>query len=249
MSTEAESQDIPNSTPINDGMECDTKEIYEVKRDRMGNIIWLAKYPDDVEDAAENQEIASYAILAIDNEKDEDTRAHIVLLQKVLEPELKDVTEARIDYIENKVITYDHLRTILQPGCILYKQIWGRDSAVKFAGGFAINNEKKHTAEIGTLPIFPLEFHPDGRKIKAKTSKRGKLFEQYRGYHFRYYKYFAIGEDPECGCPIKVTVDSRIIVDTHAYCKFNPEVSSLKALDHKRASEIVDLESDCENDE
>ena len=153
------------------------------------------------------------------------------------------MTEARIDYIENKVITYDHLWTILQPGCILYKQIWGRDSAVKFAGGFAINNEKKRhlyqvdclmvnwdgerfgfdsihydilefidTAEIGTLPIFPLEFHPDGRKIKAKPFKRGKLFEQYRGYHFRYYKYFAIGEDPECGCPIKVTVDSRIIV-------------------------------------
>lgn len=65
MSTEAESQDIPNSTPINDGMECDTKEIYEVKRDRMGNITWSAKYPDDVEDAAENQEIASYAILVL----------------------------------------------------------------------------------------------------------------------------------------------------------------------------------------
>lgn len=91
---------------------------------------------------------------AIDNEKDEDTRAHIVLLQKVLEPELKDVTEARIDYIENKVITYDHLWTILQPGCILYKQIWGRDSAVKFAGGFAINNEKKrHLYRVDCLMV------------------------------------------------------------------------------------------------
>lgn len=34
---------------------------------------------------------------AIDNEKDEDRKAHIVLLQKVLEPELKDGNEARID--------------------------------------------------------------------------------------------------------------------------------------------------------
>lgn len=63
MSTEAESQDMPNSTPINDSMECDTKEIYEVKRDRMGNITWSVKYSDDVENAAQNQETACYAIV------------------------------------------------------------------------------------------------------------------------------------------------------------------------------------------
>ncbi|KAF7933321.1 hypothetical protein BELL_0129g00190 [Botrytis elliptica] len=345
MSAEAESQDMPISTPINDGMVCDTKEIYEVKKDRFGQITWSAKYPDDVEDAAENAETARCAILlryrksfdsrkkmemdsiiiqspllkqvlnkvmkdypgvttslqrlefkspfnpfvhrwiqllqAIENENDEDTKAHLVLLQKILEPELKDVIEARIDYIENKVVTYDHLWTIFQPGCILYKPIWGRDSAVSFSHGVAINDEKKGhvyrvycymvnwdgekfgfdlghcdisefigTAEIDTLPVFPLEFHPDEKKIKAKLFKRGKLFEQYRGHHFRYYKSFAIGEDTECGCPIKVTVDSRIIIDTRAYGKFNPnKVSPLKALNHKRASEIVDLESDYGSDE
>ncbi|TEY63314.1 hypothetical protein BOTCAL_0156g00220 [Botryotinia calthae] len=331
MSTEAESQDTPNSTPINDGMECDAKEIYEAQKDSQGNITWSAKYPDDVEDAAENHETARYAILvrytksfdsrkkmdmesiiiqspllkqvlakvmkgypgvapglqrlafpspfkpfvhrwiqllqAIDNEKDEDTKAHIVLLRKVLEPELKDISEAIIDYIENKVVTYDHLWTIFQPDCILYKQVWGRDSALKFVSGDKGSHlyrvycrmvnwdgerfglESIHydiprfigTAEIGTLPIFPIEFHPDRKKIKAELFKRGKLFEQYRGYHFRYYKSFAMGEDPECGCPIKITVDSRIIVDTRAYGKFNPnKVSPLNALEHKRASEIFD---------
>ncbi|TGO13469.1 hypothetical protein BTUL_0069g00360 [Botrytis tulipae] len=345
MSTEAESQGMPNSTPIIDGMECDTKEIYEVKKNVYGHITWSAKYPDDVEDAAENEETARYAILvryrksfdsrkkmemdsiiiqspllkqvlnkvmkgypgvttilrrlefkspfnpfvhrwiqllqAIDSENDEDTKAHLVLLQKILQLELKDVIEARIDYIDNKVVTYEHLWTIFQPGCILYKQIWGRDSAVEFVHGLAINDEKKGhlyrvycqmvnwdgekfgfdsvhydiseflgTAEIDTLPIFPLEFHPDEKKIKAALYKRGKLVEKYRGYHFRYYKSFAVGEDPECGCPIKVTVDSRIIIDTRAYGKFNPnKVSSLKALKHKRASEIVDLESDYGSDE
>ncbi|TGO33851.1 hypothetical protein BHYA_0224g00050 [Botrytis hyacinthi] len=334
MSTEAESQDMLNSTLINDGMECDTKEIYEVKQDQYGNTTWSAKYPDDVEDAAENKEITRYAILvryrrsfdsrkkmamhsiiiqslllkkvlnkvmkgypgvttslrrlefkspfnpffhrwiqllqAIDSENDEDTKAHLVLLQKILQLELKDVMKAGIDYIENKVVTYEHLWTIFQPGCILYKQIRGRNSAVEFVHGLAMNDEKKGhlhrvycqmvnwdgekfgfdsvhydiseflaTAEIDTLPIFPLEFHPDEKKIKAELYKRGKLVEKYRGYHFRYYNSFAVGEDLECGCPIKVTVDSRIILDTRAYGKFNPnKVSSLKALSHKRASKI-----------
>ncbi|KAF7898933.1 uncharacterized protein EAF01_008146 [Botrytis porri] len=189
----------------------------------------------------------------------------VVPLQKILEPELKDVTEARIDYIENKVVTYDHFWTIFQLGWILYTQIWGRASTIKFVYGCPIDDEKKGhfyrvdcqvvnwdgekfgfelvhheipeflgTTEIDTIPIFPLEFHPDQKKIKAELYKRS----------------FAVGEDPECGCPIKVTVDSRIIIDTRAYGKFNPnKVSSLKAVDHKRASEIVDPESDYENDE
>ncbi|KAF5875923.1 putative atpase aaa+ type core protein [Botrytis fragariae] len=197
-------------TPINDGMDCDTKEIYEVKQDRYGNTTWSAKYPDDVEDAAENKETARYAIL-----------------------------------------------TIFQPGCILYKQIWGRDSAVKFAYDVPINDEKK-----GHLyRVYCQMVNLDGEKFGfdlvhcdisefAELFKRGKLFEQYRGYNFRYYKSFAIGEDPGFGCPTKVTVDSRINIDTRAYGKFNPnKVSSLKALDHKKASEIVDLESDYEKDE
>ncbi|TGO22201.1 hypothetical protein BPAE_0178g00190 [Botrytis paeoniae] len=189
MSTEAESQDMPNSAPINDGMECDTKEIYEVKQDRYGNTTWSSKYPDNVEDAAENEETARYAILvrcrknfdsrkkmgmhsiivqspllkqvlsrimkdypcvttnlrrlefkspfnsfvhrwiqllqAIENEKYNDTKAHIVLLRKNLEPELKDVTEARIDYIENKVFTYDHLWTIFFNQVAYYTSKYG----------------------------------------------------------------------------------------------------------------------------
>ncbi|KAF7885136.1 hypothetical protein EAF00_010954 [Botryotinia globosa] len=237
---------MPNSTPIIDGMDCDTKEIYEVKKNLYGHITWSTKYPDDLEDAAENEETARYAIVvryrkiffsrekmemdsiiiqspllkqvlnkvmkgypgvttslwrlefkspfspfvhrwihllqAIDSENDEDTKAHLVLLQKILQLELKDVIEARIDYINfglyfSRVAYYTskygagHLYRV-------YCQMVNRDGE-KF--GFDLVHydipEFLGTAEIDTLPIFPLESHPDEKKIKAELYKRGKLFE------------------------------------------------------------------------
>ncbi|TGO63714.1 hypothetical protein BCON_0011g00560 [Botryotinia convoluta] len=273
--------------------------MYEVKQDRYGHITWSAKYPDDVEDAAENEETARYAILvryrksfnsrkkmevgsiiiqspllkqvlnkvmkdypgvttslrrlefespfnpfvhrwiqllqAIDSENDEDTKAHTVLLQKTLQLELEDVIEARIDYIENKVVTYDHLWSIFQPGCILYKQIWGRDPAVEFVYGIAIKDEKK-----GHL------YRVYCRMVNWDSENHGR--DRYTSYLST--RVSSRWKDPECGCPIKVTVDSRIIIDTRAYGKSNlNKVSSLEALNHKRASEIVDLESDYGSDE
>ncbi|TGO56928.1 hypothetical protein BOTNAR_0212g00040 [Botryotinia narcissicola] len=187
---------------------------------------------------------------AIDRENDEDTKAHLVLLQKILQLELKDQIWGRdsaVEFVHGLTINDEkkgHLYRLSSQMVNWDGEKFGFDSVhydiPEFLG----------TAEIDTLPIFPLESHPDEKKIKAELYKRGKLFEKYRGYHFRYYKSFAIGEGPECGCPIKVTVDSRIIIDTRAYGIFNPnKVSSLKALNHKRASEITNLESDYGNDE
>jgi hypothetical protein len=179
---------------------------------------------------------------ALTEQEDPETKEHLELLHKVLEAELKDTIAAKHDYIKNKVITFEHLWTIFQPGSTLYTEEWGRDCGSKFSSGsyfehpkygpcYGVNTQKvdwdgdkfgyagaQHlilafggTMQIAALEAFPLEFHPEQKKIRAKLLKRGKLFEHYHGYHYKAYKAFAIGKDM-CGRDIKVTIDSRIIM-------------------------------------
>lgn len=44
------------------GMACDTKSLY-AKEDEQGRTTWTITYPDDLEEAAENDETALFAIL------------------------------------------------------------------------------------------------------------------------------------------------------------------------------------------
>lgn len=189
---------------------------------------------------------------ALDEQEDATTKEHLQLLYSTLEAELKDTIAARVDYIKNKVITFEHLWTIFQPGCTLYSEEWGRDCGSKFLCAnyiehqkygpcYAVETQKVDwdgdrfgyarcqqlilafggTMQIDSLDTFPLEFHPEQKRIRGLLLKRGRQFERLHGYHYKMYKSFAIGKDM-CGRDIKITVDSRIIIDTHAYSKFNP---------------------------
>jgi hypothetical protein len=44
------------------------------------------------------------------------------------------------------------------------------------------------TASITSLRAFPLDFHPQKKQIVERLVQRGRLFEKYFGYHFKYYK-------------------------------------------------------------
>ncbi|KAL2067513.1 hypothetical protein VTL71DRAFT_1938 [Oculimacula yallundae] len=322
------------------GMKCDLKNLYQ-KEDERGRASWTDKYPEDLDEAAENETTARYAILvrnkksfdprkkleldsivvqspllkqvltkvlkdypgvtpslnrlifqapfnsfvhrwtqlvaALEEQEDGETKDHIQLLYTVLEAELRDTIAAKADYIKNKVITFEHLWTIFQPGTTLYSEEWGRHCGSKFSNGsyyehpkygpcYGVNTQKvdwdgdkfgyasnQHiilafggTRPIASLEAFPLSFHPEQKKIKAELLKRGKLFEHYHGYHYQAYKAFAIGKDM-CGNDIKVTVDSRVIIDTFAYGKFNP--NSLRHLSPLKikSKAIVNDDSDAES--
>ncbi|PVH77056.1 P-loop containing nucleoside triphosphate hydrolase protein [Cadophora sp. DSE1049] len=323
-------------------MKCDLKNLYQ-KEDERGRTSWTDKYPEDLDEAAENEITARFAILvrnkksfdsrkkleidsivvqspllkqvltkvlkdypgvtptlnrlifqapfnpfvhrwsqltsALEEQEEGETKDHVRLLHTVLEAELKDTIAAKADYIKNKVITFEHLWTIFQPGTTLYSNEWDRHCGSKFSNGsyyehpkygpcYGVNAQKvdwdgdkfgyasnQHiilafagTRPIASLDAFPLSFHPDQKKIKSQLLKRGKLFEHYHGYHYKAYKAFAIGKDM-CGNDIKVTVDSRVIIDTFAYGKFNP--NSLKHLSPLKikSKAIIENDSDNEDDE
>ncbi|KAH6719380.1 P-loop containing nucleoside triphosphate hydrolase protein [Leptodontidium sp. MPI-SDFR-AT-0119] len=324
------------------GMKCDLKNLYQ-KEDERGRASWTDKYPEDLDEAAENEVTARYAILvrnkksfdsrkkleidsivvqspllkqvltkvlkdypgvtpnlnrlifqapfnpfvhrwtqlttALEEEEEGETKQHVQLLYTVLEAELKDTIAAKADYIKNKVITFEHLWTIFQPGTTLYSEEWGRHCGSKFNNGsyyehpkygpcYGVNTQKvdwdgdkfgyasnQHiilafggTRSIASLDAFPLSFHPEQKKIRAQLLKRGKLFEHYHGYHYQAYKAFAIGKDM-CGNDIKVTVDSRVIIDTFAYGKFNPNsLKHLSPLKIKSKAIIEDTTNDSDSD-
>ncbi|KAL8796535.1 MAG: hypothetical protein Q9195_001209 [Heterodermia aff. obscurata] len=185
------------------------------------------------------------------DEKDEKTKAHLELLYTTMEAELKDDLKARDDFIVNKVITWDTAWMIFEPGTIVFGQNENQDCAFKVKGGsyvetkygnaFALDCEKidwdgenfgfasnrlhiyefQGTSPITRLPVYPLKYYRDLAKVKCELIEQGRAFEQLSGYHYKHYKGVAIGQG-RCG-PVKYNVESRIIIDTYAWNRFNPD--------------------------
>ncbi|KAL2136474.1 hypothetical protein VTI74DRAFT_3493 [Chaetomium olivicolor] len=69
------------------GSVSEIKNIYRGAADDDGNWTWVDKYPDDVEEAAENEETATYAVV-VRNQKSNDSRkkleAHSIIVQSPL---------------------------------------------------------------------------------------------------------------------------------------------------------------------
>ncbi|KIW14393.1 hypothetical protein PV08_07175 [Exophiala spinifera] len=87
------------------------------------------------------------------------------------------------------------------------------------------NTELKNYQFAGTTPIsslaaFPLEFHPARQQISDKLIARGKLFEQFAGYHYQAYRGVALGYG-RSGM-IRHNIESRIIIDCEAHNRFMP---------------------------
>lgn len=81
-------------------------------------------------------------IEALNDEQDEVTKTHLQLLYNILDGELRDVIDAKQDFIKNKVITYEHLWTIYEPGATIYTREWGRDCGSKLSQGKYIEHPK-----------------------------------------------------------------------------------------------------------
>jgi hypothetical protein len=72
------------------GMECDIKNLYQ-KEDERGRTTWTDKYPDNLDEAAENELTAKFAIL-VRNKKSFDSRKKLEIDSIVIQsPLLKTV--------------------------------------------------------------------------------------------------------------------------------------------------------------
>ena len=280
------------------GMIADVKNLYQSKPDNRGKTTWVDKYPDDLEEAAENAQTARYALLirfikcydgrkklqvnsiiiqspllkkalrkilkdypgittsldrltftapfqpfvhrwtklleALTSEQKTEPHAHLRLLYRILEEELRDDLKARDDFILNGVITYSTLWMIFEPGTVVFFVKNGQNCAAKVTSGtykqtpcgecyalqcqivdwdgekFGLGSEPlkisgfEGTIEIIKLSVFPLKYHSDLSGVKCDLISRAKVFEELSGYHYKAYQGVAIGEGP--WGPIKYNV-------------------------------------------
>lgn len=77
-------EDKEDKPKVQVGSVSEAKNIYRGASDDDGNWTWVDKYPDDVEEAAENEETATYAVV-VRNQKSNDSRkkleAHSIIVQ------------------------------------------------------------------------------------------------------------------------------------------------------------------------
>ncbi|KAL6713217.1 hypothetical protein ACLMJK_009338 [Lecanora helva] len=215
---------------------------------------------------------------ALETEQDPETKAHLELFHRILEAELRDDLKARDSFILNGVITYDTIWMIFEPGSVVFSVKDGENCAAKFNSGsyqqtrcgscyslgsqivdwdgenFGLGNTTfnvwgfEGTKKITKLSAYPLEYHPNLNRVKEDLITRGKLFEELSGYHYKNYQGIAIGQGP--WGPIKYNVDSRIIIDTYAWNRFNPNRQvSLSALTKPKGKEILHDDDDYEDED
>ncbi|KAK8103048.1 hypothetical protein PG984_016194 [Apiospora sp. TS-2023a] len=88
------------------------------------------------------------------------------------------------------------------------------------------------TKKIVALPVYPLTFHPRPDEIKASLIKRGQLFEDLAGHHYKAYSGAAVTWDQR-GNEIPIDVSGRIIVDIDSFNRFSP----VNFIRHRRMQE------------
>lgn len=76
------------------------------------------------------------------------------------------------------------------------------------------------TKKITGLNAFPLEFHDSQEAIVAMLTKRGEVFEQLAGHHYKAYDGTAITWDRQ-GEEMPIQISGRIVVDIHSFNRSN----------------------------
>jgi hypothetical protein len=85
----------PNKKIVNEaGMASDLKNLYQ-KEDERGRFTWTDKYPDNLDEAAENEATAKYAIL-VRNKKSFDSRKKLEIDSIVVQSPLLKVVLAKV---------------------------------------------------------------------------------------------------------------------------------------------------------
>lgn len=175
-------------------------------------------------------------------EADVETKQHLDLLWEFLEKELRLTLAKKYDLLANGVMTYSFLWTIFEPGTLVFTQIGESERVMRVQSygyghnTFCVYNRYvewsgkefgmaeaassictyEGTRKITGLAVYPLIYHPDTLGAQKRCIDRAKEWEGFCKYSFMSYKGGATS-----GCS-RYNVDSRVIIDSAAFNKFNP---------------------------
>ncbi|KAF2024066.1 P-loop containing nucleoside triphosphate hydrolase protein [Setomelanomma holmii] len=304
------------------GMKSGLKHLYSGKEDKKGRFQWQDKIPEDIGEAAENDETAKWALLvrnvkvyndprrvlsvhsivvqspllkkllasvlkgypgltvglnrlefsgrfeplihrwteldaAIaklgdETENQRTTKAHAELLQEVLVKEFKSMIDTAQDMKSKRVMTYEHLWTLFQPGATVFARQDGQETAMTLV-------EHRYGQDAKGIPCFWLTCkYVDWDGAKFGTQKINLSISHYTGtrsiaalrvYPIEYHhepevireRLIARGAKAEelagpnyrayqgvawrqgsFGTKDKYNVKGRIVIDTYGWNRFNP---------------------------
>ncbi|CAN8104023.1 unnamed protein product [Discula destructiva] len=181
---------------------------------------------------------------------DDKTSEHLNVLHDILQYEIGDSIKAYEDYLQKGVVTFKHLWMIFQPGGVILAAHKGPLSAfeldeteymstqcgqflqlsadcVDYSGKeFGRHTERIKipefvgTKKITVLNAYPLTFHENQDAVVALLTKRGQIFEQLAGNHYKAYDGTAITWDRQ-GEEMPIQISGRVVVDIHSFNRSN----------------------------
>ncbi|KAJ6035920.1 AAA family ATPase [Penicillium herquei] len=187
-----------------------------------------------------------------DSIQDPKVKSHVDLLYGILKEELSDLISEISDLLKSVVMTHRLIWALFEPGKVIYSVIDDRQRAFIFLSGdfdptpnkrdFLINaryidsdgtnfgyryqqlciKPYEDTTAIMNLPVFPLAYHKNKAEICTDLTLRGKIWQTYKGYHYKYYEGIAKGFSEELQREIKFKIESRVAIDGEAFNRFNP---------------------------
>lgn len=313
-----------DKTVYKPGMKSGLKQLYSGKEDKKGRFQWQDKIPEDIGEAAENDETAKWAILVrnvkiyndprkvlaihsivvqspllkkllasalkkypgvtvglnrlefsgkfeplihrwaeigeaiskIGDETEEQRtiKLHAELLQEVLTKEFKSMIDASQDMKSKRVMNYEHLWTLFQPGSIIFTRQDGQETAMTLVesrygqdakglpcywltckyvdwdgakfGTTKVNLSINHFT--GTRSITSLRVYPleyhQDQTIRERLIARGAKAEELAGPNYRAYHGVA-WRMSQFGTRDTYNVKGRIVIDTYGWNRFNPTMS------------------------
>ena len=84
--------------------------------------------------------------------------------------------------------------------------------------------EFEGTCRIDSLPVYPLDRHPDADSLKQKLMARGRKLGALTGMQYKYYKGVAFFKKKKN--LVRLTVQSRIMVDALTFRRMNPNYNT-----------------------
>ncbi|KAL3435023.1 hypothetical protein BDV09DRAFT_204344 [Aspergillus tetrazonus] len=191
-------------------------------------------------------------VRAVSREKHQQTKSHLDLLYKVMEPELRIVVAEYRDLVKHNIITYKHLWTIFEPGTTIIWIDHGHLRMSKLASAkytttlYGVPVFRLHGLYVdydgdmfggsreyldintfdGTKPITSLEVYPL-QYHPAHTKLATRLASRGKLLEglvgYQYSSYRGVGlKYDRRGNLVEEHVDGRIVVDTKAFNTFNP---------------------------
>ncbi|KAJ9608834.1 hypothetical protein H2200_006605 [Cladophialophora chaetospira] len=99
--------------------------------------------------------------------------------------------------------------------------------------------------KITSLDCYPLQYHKESEKLKAKLIERGKHFVSLQGQNYRHHKGMAYAKRKKQ--VLKIHIDGRVMVDPAIHRRINPNypVSVVKPKEDPDGINLEEPEDDC----